>query len=165
MAGPSPDKGFGMLIGEVQVVTDGRLQGLGAPMDAPADLLLSKQPKPALHQIEPGGAGWREVHLESGSLGQPPQDEGDFVSPVVVHDEVDVQFGGHGGIDGIQELTELTKRKAFLRSFIERMEVHVSEATIRYRLTMPRGEKTLDRVSVLPIDTLWWANVHNRQDL
>ena len=47
---------------------------------------------------------------------------------------------------------DLTERKAFLRSFIERIEVNGSEATIRYRLPLPQGGKTLDRVSVLPVD-------------
>ena len=52
------------------------------------------------------------------------------------------------------EEAELTERKAFLRSFIERIEVNGSEATIRYRLPLPQGGGTHNRVSVLPIDTL-----------
>ena len=51
------------------------------------------------------------------------------------------------------EESELTECKAFLRSFIERIDVDGSEATIRYRLPLPQGGKTHDRISVLPIDT------------
>jgi len=70
-------------------------------------------------------------------------------------DQVDVALvkSYANDLGSLLEEAELTERKAFLRSFIERIDVDGSEAMIRYRLPLPQGGKTHDRVSVLPIDT------------
>ena len=47
-----PDKGLGVFVGE-----DGSLQFAAALVHPTAQLLFGEQPKPALHQVQPGGAG------------------------------------------------------------------------------------------------------------
>jgi len=38
---------------------------------------------------------------------QPPPNQGGFVGTVVVQDEMHVQFGGHRGVNGVEELPKL----------------------------------------------------------
>ena len=76
-------------------------------MHSTAQLLFGEQPKPALHQVQPGGAGGREVDMEAGPFGEPVPDQRRLVGGVVVRNQVHVQPGGHLGLDGIEELAEL----------------------------------------------------------
>ena len=83
-----------------------------ALMHAAAQLLFGEQTEPsppaaALHQVQPRGAGGCEVHMEAGPLGKPVPDQRRLVGGVVVHDQVDVEVGGHLGLDGIEEFAEL----------------------------------------------------------
>src|ERR1022692_1225929 len=48
----------------------------------------------AVHQVEPAGAGRREVNMDPGMAQQPVLDRGGFVGGVVVADQVQVQAGG-----------------------------------------------------------------------
>jgi len=50
------------------------------------------------------------------------------------------------------EESGFTQRKAFLRSFIKRIEIDKSQAVVRYNLPVPYGEGTR-AVGVLPIVT------------
>jgi hypothetical protein len=52
--------------------------------------LFRDEAEPALHEVEPGGAGGSEVQLEAGMLGEPGADRGVFVGAIVVADEVDL---------------------------------------------------------------------------
>ena len=54
---------------------------------------------------------------------------------------------------GLLEEADLTERKAFLRSFIERIEVNKKQVTVRYKLPLPQRGETKEQVEVLPIDT------------
>jgi DNA invertase Pin-like site-specific DNA recombinase len=56
-------------------------------------------------------------------------------------------------LKAILEEADLMTSKAFLRTFIKRIEIKGDEAIIRYALPVPPRGKTTDRVSVLPIDT------------
>jgi predicted nuclease with TOPRIM domain len=49
---------------------------------------------------------------------------------------------------------DLTMSKMFLKTFIKRIEVNGDDVTIQYTLPMPPQGKMVDRVSVLPIETL-----------
>jgi site-specific DNA recombinase len=50
----------------------------------------------------------------------------------------------------VLEEAEFTKRKAFLRSFIEKMEVIGNELKVTHKLPLHNGQ---GRIAVLPIDT------------
>ncbi len=95
------------LVGDLQVAVDGSLQ-LGAALVHPtAQLLFGEQPEPALHQVQPGGAGGREMNMEAGPFGEPVPDQRRLVGGVVVRNQVHVQLSGHRELDGIQKLAEL----------------------------------------------------------
>jgi len=51
------------------------------------------------------------------------------------------------------EESDLTERKAFLRSFIKRIVVNKKQVTIYYNLPIPPEEKKKQSVGVLPIVT------------
>ncbi len=56
-------------------------------------------------------------------------------------------------LKAILEEADLMTSKAFLRTFIKRIEIKGNEGVIRYTLPVPPHSKTTDVVSVLPIDT------------
>ena len=60
-------------------------------MGAAADLLVRERGEPTFDEIDPGGAGRREMHMEARALGQLIPDRGRFVSAVIVQDQMDVQ--------------------------------------------------------------------------
>jgi hypothetical protein len=68
----------------------------------------ARKPEPAFDLVDPGEAGRGEVHVEAVVAGQPCFDRGGLVGAVVVADQVDV--GGHGLIDGDQELLNSVAR-------------------------------------------------------
>ena len=53
--------------------------------------------------------------------------------------------------------SNLTERKAFLRSFVRRIETDGKSVTVRYKLPLVAGPSGWDDVSVLPIDNLGGA--------
>ena len=57
-------------------------------------------------------------------------------------------------LKAILEDADLVTSKAFLKTFIKRIEIKGNVALIRYTLPMPTHGRTTDRISVLPIDTL-----------
>jgi hypothetical protein len=71
------------------------------------NLTFSEQGKPTFHQIEPRAAGGSKMEMKTRMLGQPPMNQGGFVSSVVIENQVDLKFSGHMGIDGVEELTKL----------------------------------------------------------
>ena len=54
---------------------------------------------------------------------------------------------------------DLIERKAFLRSFIRRIEVHDGQVTVYYQLPMPPDGKDKEEVGVLPIVTFGGPNI------
>ena len=104
-----PDERFGIGVVAVEVVVDRVLQlghaGEGAaPYPLPRDFR-----KEALDEVHPRGAGWREVQLEAGMLGEPGPHLVRLVRRGVVEHDVHVELLAHGSIDPPQE------RDAFLR--------------------------------------------------
>jgi hypothetical protein len=110
-----PPKRLGGLIAGRHVETDRVLQLAGAPVGAPPQLSLSEQRKPALHLIDPGAVGGREMDLEAGMAEQPALDERRLVGAVVTHDQVDLQLAGQLAINGVKEAPELDRSMAAMR--------------------------------------------------
>ena len=86
---------------------DGRLQFLDAAVNTAADLALGQKREPALDLIEPGGVGGSEVKVIARPFGKPGFDRRCLVGGVIVHDQMDIEIGRHGGVDGIEEAAEL----------------------------------------------------------
>jgi len=66
---------------------------------ASANGFLRDDPKPALDLVEPRGVCRGVMDMEPRAPGQPGLNLGMFMSGVVVHNQVDVEFGGYIGID------------------------------------------------------------------
>ena len=77
-------------------------------------------------------------------------------SPGFVDDEL-VQ-GYAGDLQSLLEESEVTERKAFVRSFVDRIEVNPEDVTIHYRLPLPSDPSKADSVEVLPIETFGGPN-------
>ncbi len=62
---------------------------------------------------------------------------------------------GHSAdLRAILKEVDLTASKAFLKTFVKRIEVNGEEATIQYTLPVPPTMGTMEKVTVLPIETL-----------
>lgn len=90
-----PHEGFWRSI----VVRDVRFNRLNQLRDAAehptADSFGCELSEEAFHQIEPGTARGREMHMEPGMPLQPRLDRGVFVRGIVIHDEMQrFVFGG-----------------------------------------------------------------------
>jgi hypothetical protein len=63
---------------------------------------------------------------------------------------------------GLLEEADITERKAFLRSFVTRVEIDKEQVTVHYTLPMPPDGKSSEQAGVLPIGTLGgpWCSIH-----
>ena len=61
-------------------------------VNAAPDLLVCDESKEALDLIDPGRAGWREVHMPMRPLCEPVPDRFGLVGGIVVHHQVDIQI-------------------------------------------------------------------------
>ena len=93
----------------LQIGFDSRLKLTGTAVGATADLLVGEFHKPALHQVQPGTTGRREVKTVAWVTEQPAVNHRSLVGSVVVQDQVHVQRRRHLRIDAIQELAELDR--------------------------------------------------------
>src|SRR5712691_9829097 len=84
-----------MVVGGFDIAADGVLQFAGGAMNTPPDLLFGQGGEPALDQVQPRGAGRREVHMEPRMTSQPAMNQGRFVSAIVVQNQVNIQNGRH----------------------------------------------------------------------
>ena len=85
-----PDEGFWVFVPSLGVQDDGPLEGGNAGEGSSANGFLGDSGKPALNQVEPGGAGGCEMEMEPRVLGQPGPDGRMFVRAVVVADQMDL---------------------------------------------------------------------------
>src|SRR3989441_2956061 len=114
-----------MVVGGFDIAADGVLQFAGGAMNTPPDLLFGQGGEPALDQVQPRGAGRREVHMEPRMTSQPAMNQGRFVSAIVVQNQVNIQNGRHRRLDAVQELAELYRAMPGVE--ISRSEEHTSE--------------------------------------
>ena len=66
---------------------------------------------------------------------------------------------------GLLEEAELTERRAFLRSFVKRIEVNRGQVSVQYRLPLPQGGKASEPRTVLPTVTSGGAEGIRTPDL
>ena len=103
--GPEEGPRFGIVVDDKG--GDGCLQFLDATVDAAADLALCQKREPALDLIEPRGVRGSEVEVIARPFGKPGFDGRRLVGGVIVHDQMDIEIGRHGSVDGIEEAAEL----------------------------------------------------------
>ncbi len=102
-------KGVGVWSGDRDVVPEGGLEGSDTGGHASAQMAFGEPRQPALDQIDPGGAGRRAVHLEAWPLQEPAADQGCFMGPRVVTDQMHVQLRGDIRVNRVEELSELLR--------------------------------------------------------
>ena len=105
--GLGPSERFGLGICGLDVSFDGGFEFADRGEDAALEGSLGQQRKKAFNLVEPGRRGGREVHMPARALQEPIADQLGFVRAVVVHDNVDVEIGGHVALDLLEEFTEL----------------------------------------------------------
>jgi hypothetical protein len=89
--GPSERLWVGIVVADEG--SDVGAQGIDASMDAASDLFIGQQSEEALDLIEPRRIGRRQMHMPARPLGEPCADQRCFVGGVIVHDEMNVEFG------------------------------------------------------------------------
>src|SRR5215468_2093900 len=110
--GFGPNEGPGILVVNCDVLADGCFQFFDAAENAPANALVGKFGKPALHQVDPRTVGGSEVEMEARPFGEPFSDQGCLVRPVVIQDDMDLQCSGHLRLDQVEELAKLQRTMA-----------------------------------------------------
>ena len=101
-----PDERLGVGIVGLNESGDVGLELLDTAMDAALDLLVGEQREPALHLVEPGSAGGREMQVIARVFSEPGSDRRCLVGGVIVEHQVDVEIGWHGRFDRGQEPAE-----------------------------------------------------------
>src|SRR3546814_9448194 len=103
-----PNKGVGILVVSIKVLSNGLFKRPSAAMGTASDLFACDLGKPSLNLIDPGSRGGREVHMKTGVTRQPVLDRSRLMGAVVVHHQMHVQLAGHVSLDGAQELYKFT---------------------------------------------------------
>jgi len=91
----------------VDVLADGCFQIFHAAKHTPSYAFISEFGEPSLDQVDPGTVGGCEVKMEPWTLGEPFPDEGGFVPAIVVHNDMNVESGGHVILDQVEEAAKL----------------------------------------------------------
>jgi hypothetical protein len=84
-------------------------------MNAAPQLFVREFREPALHEVQPGSVGGREVDVEARTFGEPVPDHRRLVRPVVVHDQMHVEVTRDRGIHRIQELPEFARTMPLMK--------------------------------------------------
>src|SRR5580700_4615816 len=102
VGGPDEELWFQIVL--VDVFSDGRGQFIGIVKDTAAEAVLGEVTEEALHHIQPGTAGRREVNVKSAMAGKPSLHlRVVFVRRIVVYDQVEFLPPWCGLIDHPQE--------------------------------------------------------------
>lgn len=102
-----PDEGLRVLIVASDVRGDRSDQFVCAAEDTAAYSRICKVTEEPFHHVEPGGAGWGEVHVEAFVACEPALDLGVFVCRIVVGDKMNIEFGRRLLVDQTQKLQPL----------------------------------------------------------
>jgi site-specific DNA recombinase len=68
-------------------------------------------------------------------------------------------------LQALLEEADLTERKAFLRSFVKRIEIDKGQVIVNYTLPLPPDGRVTESVGVLPIVTFGGAGETRTRDL
>src|SRR5262249_41428647 len=102
-----PLEGPRLVVVDLHVAINGRLEVARASMDAAAQLLIREQPEPAFDEVDPRRPLRREVQMIPRALREPALDHGRLVRGVVVQGDVDVEIRRNGGVEGVEEFLEI----------------------------------------------------------
>jgi hypothetical protein len=106
VSGLGPDEGLGRVVGNSEIVSNGGLQFAHAAMGTAPDLFVGRGSKEPFHEVDPRGAGGREVEMEAWPFGEPAPDQHRLVRAIVVQNEMH-ETCRHRVVNAIEELAEL----------------------------------------------------------
>src|SRR3954452_7053638 len=95
------------MVGLLEVAIDRALQVEDGAEDAALQPAFGEGGEEALHRVQPGAGGRREMEDEARMSAEPGDDLGVLVSGVVVEDDVNDLAGRDMRLDGIEETEEL----------------------------------------------------------
>ena len=96
----------------------------------------------------------RELKKRQDELGKARiQIEADMVAQGVEEVDIDMVKSYTRDLKSLLEESDIIERKAFLRSFIKRIEISSDKAVVYYHLPLPQDEKSKVTAEVLPIIT------------
>jgi hypothetical protein len=78
----------------IEIFTNGGFEFRDAREHAAADAIAGDQAEEAFDLVEPGRRGGREMHVETGMLGQPSLDRRVFMGRVVIRDQMQAEALG-----------------------------------------------------------------------
>src|SRR5271166_2753711 len=88
----------------IEIFADSGFEFRDTREHAATDAITSDQAEEAFDLVEPGRRGGREMHVETGMLGQPSLDRRVFMGRVVIRDQMQVEAFGCAAVDEPQEL-------------------------------------------------------------
>ena len=102
----------------------------------------------------------KELKVRQDELGRTRvQIEAEMIAGGIQQVDVDIVKTYARDLRGLLEEADFIERKAFLRSFIKRIEVNKKQVTIHYNLPLAPNRKPKEQIGVLPIETLGGAGV------
>jgi len=90
-----------------QVFLNGGDQVRHASETSSAETLLRKFAKPAFNQIQPRTGRWSEVHMKTRMPLEPGFNAGMFMCAIIIHDQMEIEFGIGFVVDFLKESEEL----------------------------------------------------------
>lgn len=90
----------------VQILFDGGNQFGHAAKSTPPDTFVSDLAEPTFNHVQPGTRSRNEMQMEPRMPPNPGFDPRMLMGSVIVHDQVQVQFGRRFGVDLLQEADE-----------------------------------------------------------
>ena len=93
------------------------------------------------------------------------QIEADMITQGVEEVDISIVKSYIRDLKSLLEESDITQRKAFLRSFIKRIEISKDKAIVYYHLPLPQDEERKVAAGVLPIDTPGGAEETRTPDL
>jgi len=91
----------------LQVLFDGSNQLRYASEASPTEAFVGDLAKPPFDQVQPGTRSWDKVEMEPRVASEPGFHARMLVSPIVVHDQMQIDFGGGLGIYLVEKSNEL----------------------------------------------------------
>jgi hypothetical protein len=125
IGGLRPDEGFRIRMMSSDKLANRRLELRHAAVHAAPRLLIGQLGEPALDQVQPGAVGRGEVDVKARPFRQPVPNQRHLMRPVVVHDQMHVEVARHRGINGVQELPELSRAMSLMKLRDQLTRLHI----------------------------------------
>ena len=107
VGGLGPAERRWIFVGRLDIVFDRVFEVADRAEHTALEGALGEEREEAFGLIEPGGRGRRVMHVPARPLQEPVADQLGLMGSVIVHDDVNVEIGGHVVLDLVEELSKL----------------------------------------------------------